>query len=192
MSTLAEQAAANAAKMNKPINPSVAPGREPAERKRIPMSLPMLKLEVPEIPGYHLHWMRGDPARLVQAERAGYEFVDEREVDINNTLLGGDATKSGNTDLGSRVSVIAGAETGGDGQPIRLYLMKQKQEWYEEDQKILEARNASLAETLTENFRRGTVGGKAEGETSEDVQHRYVNKARTKVPDLFTPKKRRA
>lgn len=191
MSTLAEQAAANAARIQKNPNPSNPQGKPAAERKRVPMTLPVLKLEVPDIPGFHLHWMRGDAGRLVQAERAGYEFVDESEVDINNTSLGGDAAKSGNTDLGSRVSVIAGDETGGDGQPVRLYLMKQRLDWYEEDQKILEARNASIADTLTASFRQGTVGGKADGETSEDLQNRYVNKSRTKIPDLFTAKKRR-
>lgn len=188
MSELSERAAQNAAKLN-PANPV---GRLLGERKRVPMTMPVLKLEVPEIPGYHLHWMEGTAQRLMQAERAGYEHVDEEEVQVNETRLGGDATKSGNTDLGSRVSVVAGKEVGGDGQPIRLYLMKQKQEWYEEDQKILEKRNTSIADTLTASFRRGVVGGQAEGETSEDVTRRYVNPVRTKIPDLFTPKKRRA
>lgn len=187
--SLAEQAAANKAKMTAG-NPANVPGTTAAERKRVPMTAPVLKLYVPDLPGYHLHWMRGDAGRLAQAEKAGYEFVDSSEVDINNVLLGGDATKSGNTDMGSRVSVIAGQETGGDGQPVRLYLMKQKQEWYEEDQKILESRNDQIAQTLTANFRQGTVGGKADGETSEDMQNRYVNKTRTKIPDLFTKKRR--
>lgn len=187
MSDLSERAAANAAK----LNPANSVERPVAERKRVPMTLPVLKLEVPEIPGYHLHWMEGTMQRIGQAERAGYEFVDESEVQINNSLLGGDATKSGNTDMGSRVSVIAGKEIGGDGQPVRLYLMKQKQEWYEEDQKILERRNTSIAETLTASFRRGQVGGRAEGETDEDLGRRYVNPVRTKVPDFFTPKRRK-
>lgn len=188
MSELSERAAQNAAK----LNPANALGRPAEDRKRVPMTFPVLKLEVPEIPGYHLHWMEGTAQRLTQAEKAGYEFVDESEVQVNETRLGGDASKSGNTDLGTRVSTVAGKEVGGDGQPIRLYLMKQRQEWYEEDQKILEKRNTSIAETLTASFRRGVVGGPAAGETSEDVGQRYVNPVRTKIPDLFTPKKRRA
>lgn len=188
MSDLQERAAANAAK----LNPANAVGKPVEERKRVPMTLPMLKLEVPEIPGYHLHWMRGTPDRIAQAEKAGYEFVDESEVDINNTSLGGDATKSGNTDLGSRVSQIAGEEIGADGQPIRLILMKQKLEWYEEDQKILQRRNDSIADTLLAGMQSGTVGGQDQGEMTADVAQRYVDSKRTKIPDLFKRKQRRA
>lgn len=112
-----------------------------AERKRIPMSVPVQKLEAPEIPGYHLHWFNGTPDRIQRALDGGYEFVDEREARINNVSLGGDSATSGNTDMGSRVSVVSGTELGRDGQPVRLILMKIKQEWYEEDQKLVEARN---------------------------------------------------
>ena len=57
------------------------------ERQRIPMSLPMQKLAVPELEGYHLHWMLGTTTRINQALRAGYEFVDPSEVDVVNTGL---------------------------------------------------------------------------------------------------------
>ena len=33
--------------------------------------------DLPEIPGYHLHWMRGTPSRISQALRAGYEWDSE-------------------------------------------------------------------------------------------------------------------
>jgi hypothetical protein len=47
----------------KPINPSNRSASP--ERKRIPMAVPVQKLSVPDIPGYHLHWFQGDagPAR---------------------------------------------------------------------------------------------------------------------------------
>lgn len=160
-------------------NPSVRPGKTDAERKRIPMSVPVQKLEAPDIPGYHLHWFLGTPERLQRATDGGYEFVDERELRLNNVSLGGDSAKSGNTDMGSRVSVVSGQEIGRDGQPTRLVLMKIKQEWYEEDQKLVEGRNQQVIDTL--------LGGLQDG-GSGDTSHRYVDKKRTNIPDFFKRK----
>jgi hypothetical protein len=154
------------------------------ERKRIPMSTPVRKLEVPEIPGYHLHWFMNTSARVQRAIEGGYEFVDEREVRINSVALGGDSASSGNTDMGSRVTVLSGSELDTDGQPARLVLMKIKLEWYEEDQKLNEDRNERVAEAL----RGGTMG--AEKDASGDTRMRYVDKTRTAIPDLFIPKRR--
>lgn len=173
-------------------NPSVVPGKAAGERKRIPLSVPQRKLEVPGIPGFYLRWFRGTPQRLAQAERAGFEFVDEKEVELNNLSLGGDATKAGNTDLGSRVSVIEGSETDGAGQAVRMYLMKQPLALKKEDDAITEERNDSVADALTAQYRQGVVGGRAEGELPEDMAARYVDKSRTKVPSLFQKKVRRA
>lgn len=170
----------------KELNPATKEASSAAERKRIPMSVPVRKLEAPDIPGYHLHWFLGEPARIQRAIDGGYEFVDERETTVNNVGLGGDSTASGNTDMGSRVSVVSGSEVGKDGQPIRLILMKIKQEWYDEDQKLLENRNEQVAAAL----RGGLLGAEKDGRG--DTQHRYVDKARTTIPDLFTPKRPKA
>lgn len=155
---------------------------EAAERKRIPMSAPVQKLEVDEIPGYHLHWFLSGPGRLERAVDGGYEYVDARDIQLNNTSLGGDSAISGNTDMGSRVSVVSGQEIGKDGQAVRLVLMKIKLEWWNEDQKLLEARN--------EQVRNALVGGMlgAERDTSGDSKQRYVDPARTKIPDFFKRK----
>lgn len=162
-------------------NPATSPVA--AERRRIPMSVPVLKLETAEIPGYHLHWFLNDAARLQRALDGGYEFVDEREIKINNVSLGGTSAVTGNTDLGTRVSIVSGQEVGKDGQPSRLILMKIKQEWWEEDRKVLEARNKQVRDSLIG----GMVG--AESETGTDRQHRYVDKARTAIPDFYKPKR---
>ena len=175
------------------VNPANVDAEARGERKRIPMSLPRQKLSVPEIPGYHLHWMLGTPERIAQALEAWYEFVDENEATMENVDIGGDTLKSGNTDLGSRVSRGAGSDIGTDGQPVRLYLMKIKQEYWEEDQKILGESNARVADTLMANFRSGTMVG-PDGVTQPanmDTSHRYVDIARTKEPDFFKPKVRR-
>tara|TARA_R110000868_G_scaffold301_2_gene2511 strand:- start:19117 stop:19641 length:525 start_codon:yes stop_codon:yes gene_type:complete len=167
-----------------PINP--ASSRGAAERKRVPMSVPVQRLESPDIPGYHLHWFTGSPERIQRALDGGYEFVDERETKVNQVGLGNDSTRSGNTDMGSRVSVVSGDEVGKDGQPVRMILMKIKQEWYEEDQKLVEQRNEQVAAAL----RGGLMG--AERDAAGDTQHRYVDKARTQIPDLFKPKHRKS
>jgi len=167
------------------LNPATTK-RTDAERKRIPMSVPVQKLEAPDIPGFHLHWFLGTADRLQRALDGGYEYVDAIETQINNVGLGGDTTASGNTDMGSRVSIVSGTEIGRDGQPVRLILMKIKQEWYEEDQKLVEARNDQVAKALTG----GMLG--AEKDRPGDAQHRYVDKSRTKLPDLFTPKRPKA
>lgn len=166
-------------------NPATPAGKDTAERKRIPMSVPVQRLSAPDMPGYHLHWFNGTPERLQRALDGGYEFVDEREMKINNVSLGGDTTRSGNTDMGSRVSVVSGEQIGKDGQPTRLILMKIKQEWYEEDQKLVEQRNELVAASL----RGGLLG--AEKDVGTDTKLRYVDKARTAIPDLFTPKRSR-
>jgi len=165
------------------LNPA-STAKTAAERKRIPMSVPVRRLETPEIPGFHLHWFRNTRERLQRAIDAGYEFVDERELRINAVGLGSDTAKSGNTDMGSRVSVTAGGESGADGQAERLVLMKIKQEFYEQDQALVDARNENVAAAL----RGGLLGSDTAADKGE-LQHRYVDKARTQIPDLFKPKR---
>ena len=162
-------------------NPANRPGKTTEERKRIPMSVPVQKLEVPEIPGYHLHWFRGDAARIQRAMDGGYERVLDHEIMLNNVSLGGNSGVSGNTDMGSGVSVIAGKELDHTGQPIRMVLMKIKQEWYEEDQKLVEQRNDQVADSIT-----GGVAGAAAAADKGEIKHRYIDKSRTQIPELFT------
>lgn len=164
------------------VSPASVPGKTAAERKRIPMSAPVQKLEVPEIPGYHLHWMRGTPDRLEQAQNAGYEFVDRKEVKVNSVGLGSPTAISGSTDLGSRVSVVAGGGDSEGGQATRMYLMKIKLELWNEDQASLQRRNDSVADALTY----GVLGKAQTADANENM--RYVG-SRTKLPDLFTKKK---
>lgn len=154
-----------------------------AERKRIPMSVPVQRLSVPDIPGYHLHWFVGTPERVSRAQDGGYEFAEDTEVAMNDAGLGGTSTRTGNTDLGSRVSVVGGSEIDRDGQPVRLVLMKIKQEWYEEDQKLVEQRNDQVVAKL--------LGG-LQADGGYDPSHRYVDPRRTTIPDFFKRKPARA
>jgi hypothetical protein len=129
-------------------NPANAQEKKLSNKSRIPMSVPRQRLQAVDIDGYHLHWMLGTPSRLAQAQKAGYTFVEDGETDINNFDLGGDAEASGNTDLGSRVSMVAGSDTGSDGDAVRLYLMKLPEELWEQDQSKLAEINEETAANL--------------------------------------------
>lgn len=193
-STQAATAAENLAAMASQ-NPANPPDRTSEEMVRVPMTAPMQKLEVNELPGFWMQWIRGTPDRMMQAKRAGFTHVHELELTINNHDLGGDAKTSGNTDLGTIVSTTDGSgEIGQDGQGVRLYLMKQRKEHHDEDTAILQARNDSVVDSLTAAFRQGTVGVGAEGapsETAHDVQQRYV-KPDLRIPEIFRRKPNKA
>lgn len=164
------------------LNPKPNPAAPEVERaSRIPMSVPQQRLSVPDIPGYHLHWMLGTPERLAQALKAGYQFVEQDEVQVTNRGLADNAESNGSTDLGSRVTVLAGGDTTNNGQHVSLVLMKLRQEWWDEDQRKLEAKSDQLAAALRS-------GSPLPGDTG-DVQGRYVDPNRTKM-NMFTPKRR--
>lgn len=135
-------------------NPANVPG--PAEpRRRIPMSVPQRKLEVPEIPGQHLYWfLDRNVARAIQA---GYEFVDTKDVAATQFGVATHHSIQGSADLGSHVTVIGGTAESGEAE--HLNLMKIKLEWWEEDQKVLEARNASIMAAI---FRGEQIPGAAQ------------------------------
>lgn len=164
-------------------NPANLPAK--TDRTRVPMSVPMQKLQVPDKPGWHRHWMLGTPSRISQALRAGYRFVDAEDADVLSHGLADGAGAHGSTDMGSRVSVVAGADVGQDGQEQRLYLMEIPEELWQEDQKLLEARNEQIAASLR--------GGQDVGANPNGTENRYIPEAHRKgVANLFTPKTRRA
>lgn len=168
--------AGTAAAMNTQ-NPAKAPGKSVAERQRIPMSLPVQSLEVPEKPGFHRHWFRSDPARIARAQQAGYTFVAADDVDINNQDIGGSSVASGNTDMGSRVSVVSGDDLGNDGQPGRLILMEIPEEWWKESEAILEQKNEQIADAI-----RGGTLATGPRENPMDAGLRYIKQG----DNLFT------
>ena len=92
------------------------------------------------IPGYHLYIFNDTPGRITAATDNGYEFVHPEEV-------GGTTTNvvSRNTDLGDKVRFLVGSN---DGEPMYAYLMKIKQEWWEEDQADLAKRNKQIEQSI--------------------------------------------
>ncbi len=151
-----------------PANKAARPEQATKEaRKRIPMTLPKAKLAVPEIPGYHLHWMADRPGRILQAIQAGYEFVDKNELGMQDFGLGSDASRLAPAEHASHIAVVGGA--GEAGQTELLFLMKIKQELWEEDQQGLQDRNDSVMEAIT---KRGLDAAGA------DNSQRYVKTAK--------------
>ena len=166
-------------------NPSNEVGtlNESTNFKRVPMTAPTRKLEVPEIPGYKQYWFRGEPGRLQRALKAGYEFVKPEEVETFNHDLAGDLNLPGHTDMGDRVSVAAQDGAGEDGQYLRLYLMKIKLEWWSEDQALYEKEKI---DPMVAALHAGAIGAGADGETPGDVKNRV--KGKTALPEMFKKK----
>ena len=102
-----------------------------------------------EIPGYHLHIMNDDRTRLQDATDNGYEFVSPDEIKgVSENVV------SRNGDLGdSRVRFLVGSQE--NGQPMYGYLMKIRQDWFDEDQAELQAKNDKIDNAI----RKGTVTG---------------------------------
>ena len=151
------------------------PAATPVERKRIPMSVPTQRLAVPEMPGFHLYWFLGK--NCPRAIQAGYDFVQADEVMLTESGVGSDRESA---DLGTRVSTMAGADMfDAAGQPERLYLMKIRKEWWDEDQKSREAKSDEFLAAL----KIGTAGQGA----GQDNSNRYGGVQQT---NIFKPPKR--
>lgn len=145
-SNLAKQAAALDQQKTATFNPANADGvaAQQPTRRRIPLSVPRRKLEATPIPGYVLYWFKESNIEI--AQQAGYDFVDNREVTLNQSIESSSSDNSGNTDLGSRVSVVGGV--GERGAPERLVLMKIREDWWREDRKLLDNENAQIIQTI--------------------------------------------
>jgi hypothetical protein len=87
------------------------------------------------ISGHHLHIMNDDKTRIQDALDNGYVFVKPEEVEgLSDNVV------AKNGDLGdSRIRFLVGSRD--KGEPMYGYLMKIRQEWYEEDQAELQAKN---------------------------------------------------
>ena len=139
-------------------------------RKRIPMSAPRRKMEVPDIPGYRCYWFL--ESNVPAALQGWYEFVKTDEISLNQQNVANDSTLSGNTDLGTNISII-GNSAGTNGQPELQYLMKIKEEYFKEDQKSDDDRDAAIMSGI---FRKEQIQG-SENDTASDRGTRYVKTA---------------
>ena len=142
---LAKQAERNAF-----AEPTATPAVDGATRKRRnTFNGTEAKLSVrQQIPGYHLHVLTDAGSRIQEAMDSGYEFVRPDEVGgVSENVV------SRNGDLGERIRYLVNPRAQGTEQ--YGYLMKIRQEWYEEDQAELQAKNNRIDASI----RKGKITG---------------------------------
>jgi hypothetical protein len=142
---LAKQAERNAV-----AEPKALPASDGATRKRRnTFNGTEAKLSVrQQIPGYHLHVLTDAGSRIQEAMDSGYEFVRPEDVGgVSENVV------SRNGDLGERIRYLVNPRAQGTEQ--YGYLMKIRQEWYEEDQAELQAKNNRIDGAI----RKGKVSG---------------------------------
>jgi len=121
-------------------------------RKRVAFSANRKRLEVgKEFKGFRTRWFNDQDDRLQRALDAGYEFVPKKEVG----QVGDKDIANGNTDMNSKVSRVVGRTRA--EAPIRAYLMKIRDEFYQEDKATKEKQNRMVDDAI----RAGKAGGAA-------------------------------
>jgi hypothetical protein len=116
--------------------------RVTSERKRNAFNGTEGKLTVEhKIEGYHLHILNDTPGRIQQALDGGYEFVKPSEL-----LSVKENVTSRNTDVGDKVRFLVNPSAK-EGEQY-AYLMKIKQEWFDEDQNALQEKNNQTDEAI--------------------------------------------
>ena len=146
--TLEEKREKALAKKEEVAAPS--PSADGAQRKRRnPFNGTTSRLSVNStIPGFHLHVITDKENRIQEALDGGYEFVSPDEVDgVSANVV------SRNGDLGDRIRFLVNPRAEGSEQ--YGYLMKQRLEWFEEDQEALHAKNNQIDTAI----RKGKITG---------------------------------
>ena len=147
-----------------------------AARARIPMSVPRRKLEVPELPGYHLYWFLEENIYL--AQQAYYEFVRIDELPIHQFNPATSTGISGSLDMGDKVCIV-GNKIGAQGKPEMQYLMKLKIQYWDSDRKQLEELNAAKLGGI---FRGERILADEQGKSdASDRGLSYVDRDRTSI-----------
>ena len=125
--------------------------RSQAQRtRRSSFGAPKLSMAVTvEVPGHHLCWMNDD-GNVEKALESGYEFVSKHETEIENGVA------PSNVDMTDRIKLKVGTLEG--GAPLYAYLMKIKNEWYEEDMNAIEQENRKIEEAIAGGNINGSLG----------------------------------
>jgi hypothetical protein len=132
------------------ISPSPTPSSDGSTRKRRNVfNGTEAKISVRNtVPGYHLHVFTDAGSRIQEALDSGYEFVTPIEVGgVSENVV------SRNGDLGERIRYLVNPRATGTEQ--YGYLMKIRQEWFEEDQAEIQAKNNRIDAAV----RKGKITG---------------------------------
>lgn len=165
-----EKGAGGITAANNPANDHEA--RMLAERgPRLSLNAPQLNLSVPAIEGYHLHWFLETNVPL--ALRGWYEYVSPGEVTIPDKNIGGRPAGTESEDLGGNRVTQINKGPGADGRPIQFVLMKVRQEYYFDEQRILAERNYSILQQIF----RAKMPIRAPNEKQGDFDKRYTKEA---------------
>jgi hypothetical protein len=138
-----------------------------ARRERTPFSANRKRLEVTnKEKGYVYRWFNDQDDRISRAQEAGYEFVKKGATAVGDKEVG-----RGNTDINSATSTVVGRTA--QSQPIRAFLMRIPEAWYQEDQDKKEATNRMVDDAI----RAGKAGG-----ASINNQYGEVDLQRKQLP----------
>jgi hypothetical protein len=154
-------------------NPASAAAAERMLKERGPrlsLNAPSRRLEVPSLPGYHLHWFL--ERNIPKAIAGWYEFVTPEEMPAADVSIGGRTKGATSDDLGgSRISAIAGVDE--QGRPEQLVLMKIREEWFMREQRKIAERNLAVIQQVF--HKRAPV--MSPEETRSDYKMRYTSEA---------------
>lgn len=117
------------------------------------------------IPGYHLQWVNDESARIQMLQQRGWELVSREEIGLNEKV------NPLNKNLGDYVSQVVGV--GRSGAPLTAYLMKVKNERWEQFQRAVSNKNAEIAHQV----RTGTLEAQ-----SDDMRYNPGDNPRSRFP----------
>lgn len=117
------------------------------KRARTPFNGERLRLSVGnKEDGYHYHWFNDTQDRISRALGAGYEFVEKI-----------DAGSIGDPDVGNKPDGLGSRVSKRITEKLTCYLMRIKQEFYDEDQKLKQLEADEIDEAIFQGGR-GKVG----------------------------------
>jgi len=96
-------------------------------------------------PGYTYRIVNDLGDRIAQFQEQGYELVEDKDVKVGDRRI--NQVKAEGTK--AQISVGGG---------VKAYVMRQKQEWYEEDQAAKQVRVDELEKTTKQQATSGTYG----------------------------------
>ena len=120
------------------------------------------------IPGYHLHIFNDEAGRIEQALATGYEFVEPHEVDLETSRR---VTET-NGAVDNKIRHVVGKTEGNNAQ--YAYLMKIKQEYFDEDQKAAQDEISAKENYMLRNG----------GSNADSIQNTYIPNGRKSALEI--------